>query len=199
MAATRKIIKIVGVFLLAGCTGLRGEKTEFSRQQAAFDATSECLAAIDGELKPALEIPPKFTSIKEAVGWTRLHLTREFGSIFERAGISLKKKTKGVALADLARNRDDFQQLIYPLVAFELESYERCQANGAELVVPDKVANLLALTLRLSEEPMYSKFYALGLNDSYYIEQAFLMMLVLDTTGEPWDERWLVRDTNKGM
>jgi hypothetical protein len=171
MAATRKITAIVGVALLVGCTGLRDEKIDFSREQAAFYATSQCLVAIDGELKPALDMSPKFTSFKYAIDWTRSHLPRQFGTIFERAGIALKKKSNGIPLADLARNRDDFQQLIYGIVAVELESYKPCQVRGAELAVPDKVANLLTLTLRLSEEPMYSQFSALGLNDSYYIEQ----------------------------
>ena len=198
MVAIRSITAIAGVALLMGCTGLHAKnENEFAKEQAAFNATSQCLSAIDVELKPALSSPPKFASLKEAVRWTRSHLPREFDLIFERAGIALKKKANGVALSNLARNRGEFQRLIYPLVAAELESYKGCQAGDAGLAVPDKVANLLNLTLKLNEEPLRSQFAALGLDDSYYIEQAFLILLTLDATGESWDDRWVARDPVK--
>ena len=64
-------------------------------------------------------------------------------------------------------------------------------ADGCDIVVPQKLSNVLDLILNLSHGPMKKNFDMLGLNDSYAIENAYLLMLTLDASGIEWDEKWL--------
>lgn len=192
MAANRFTLWTLVSILLASCVSAEPKSDEVKNLEAA----SLCMSAIDSQLNPALQSAPKDLKIRQLVQWTYAHLPSEFKEIFLRAGSRIASGEGQFRYENLVRQPLELQKRAYFLAATELETYPHCQVGDAGMVVPDKAANLFNLDLGLAQGQIAEQFFALGLDDSYYIEQSFLMMLVLEASGKPWNEQWFRRETN---
>lgn len=191
MAATRlalAAVAIVCVISAVGCTGTDGSLS--ARDDGRLEALEQCADSFESSLRTSLGTPPTFTEIRDAVRWTKSHLPNEVALALERAGVAAKREAEPHTFADLATNKDDFMKRLYRVTARELSSLEKYRKAGCGNVVTQELSNSLNLVLHLSDGTLQPKFDALGLDDSYYIENAFLRMLTLEASGVDWDERW---------
>ncbi|MGH2509304.1 MAG: hypothetical protein ACRESI_01530 [Gammaproteobacteria bacterium] len=192
MGATKRLVIISLAIVLGGITAAcaSNEPVDYQAFSEHQKVLEQCLDNLDSSVRQSLGAPPQFVDIKQAVRWTRAHLPSDIRAAFNRAGQLAITAAQPNGLPALATNKAKLNKLLYHATAKVLGSLAQYQQEGCDIVVPQKLSNILDLTLNLSRGTMKKRFDALGLNDSYSIESAYLLMLTLDASGNKWDVTW---------
>jgi hypothetical protein len=192
MDAIKKLIVTVlaacAVGATSACAGVSStDYTQFSGHQKVLE---QCLSDLDKSVRGSLGTPPHFDNLKEAATWTREHLPQDIRIALMNAGQSAIIEARPKTLDTLAHNSGEFIRLLHSVTAKELGQIAKYQRDGCDIVVPEKLSNVIDLVLNLSHGDMKKSFESLGLTDSYTIENAFLLMLTVDASGNKWDVKW---------
>jgi hypothetical protein len=166
------------------------EPLDYNSLHKSLVVSEHCKDMLDKAINEALVAQPAFTDIKQMVTWTRLHLPSDLQEAFNIAAKDAIREAKPRSITEMATNQKAFKQLLYRVTAEHLEDIKQYKDAGCSIATPDIVENDLYLTLHLSKPTMSKQFNNSGIDDSYNIQRAFLLMLTLDSSGVPWDVTW---------
>jgi len=150
-------------------------------QPEALDA---CLARFEAEVRDSLGSPPTLLTVVDAARWARTHLPSNLAAAFDAAGQAIRR-----AHASNASHGAKLQEQLYAATAKQLFAAATDQQRDCDLVIPEKLSQVLYSSLRLGHEPIRAQLAGVGLDDVYEVESSFLLMLTLDASGLSWNER----------
>lgn len=188
------VLSTIAIGVTSACTGTSSpDYTKFSEHQKVLE---QCLSGLDESVRSSLGTPPQFDDLKQAVSWAQKHLPKDIRAALVKAGHSAVMEAHPKKLSTLAQDKNKFHKLLYRVTAKELGQIAEYQRDGCDIVVPEKLSNVLDLVLHLSHGEMQKRFESIGLTDSYTIENAFLLMLTLDASGTQWNVEWFSTTPN---
>lgn len=195
MDATKRLMTAIlaagiGGFIAACASGGPAKSADYASFSEHQKVLESCLDSLDSSVRSSLGTPPQFTDLRDAVSWTREHLPTDIQTAFSKAGQLAIKDAQPNGLQVLAKDKAQLNKMLYRVTSEELGALPKYQQQGCDIVVPEKLSNVVDLVLNLSQGPLKKNFEQLGLNDSYAIENAYLLMLTLDASGTEWDQTW---------
>lgn len=184
MAATERIV--LAMTLSLGCASCMSASrvAEVENGAVQLEALDACLAQFEAGVRDSLGSPPTLSTVVDAASWARTHLPPELEAAFEAAG----QASRRALASDDARGAKLHKQL-YAATAKHLFAAATDQQKACDLVIPEKLSQVLYSSMQLDREPIRSQLAAVGLDDVYEVESSFILMLTLDATGLPWNER----------
>jgi hypothetical protein len=182
-ATDRFFLAVTLSFGCASCVSA-SRVAEVQDDVVPIEALDACLAQFEVEVRDSLKSPPPFSTVVDAARWARTHLPSNLAAAFNAAG----QASRGERASDASR-RGNLHEQIYAATAKHLFAAASIQQKACHLVIPEKLSQVLYSSMRLDREPIRSQLAAVGLDDVYEVESSFMLMLTLDATGLPWDER----------
>lgn len=183
MAAVRLFLAAISVAV----TSCAGAQSNFDVLMDTVESRDACIAAIEQDLG-GLRQQLSATDIRSFVAELFAALPPEMRDAFTQAAavakgdISASVNDSGSkrALIDRLREvtRQEFIDRLYPFI-------DNCGFAAAD-IVPSFIYRLQ----RLDRAPMVEWFERIGLVDSFWIEQAVLLMLTMEASGTDWRPEW---------
>ena len=152
--------------------------------------TEACLDMFYQDIQIAIDVPPKFQEIKDVVQWSASNIPTNMLPEIENLAVHLRGHA-GI-ISGLSDPANRYRSLLYiqRKVAEHFSKIEPYRSLGCGDVVLEQYSNAMSVFLLLNEYPLASRFEFIGINDSYYIEQSFILMLVVEFSGIYWEADW---------
>lgn len=183
MAAVRLFLAAISV-AVSGCAGAQ---SNFDALMDTVEKRDACIAAIEQDLT-GLQQKLSTTDIPSFVSALFAALPPRMRDAFTRAAAVAKDDIRdsahgsGSKRALIVRLREvtqqEFASRLYPDI-------DNCGSAAADIV-----PNFIYRFQRLDNAPMAERFERIGLADSFWIEQAVLLMLTMEASGTDWRPEW---------
>ncbi len=183
MAVVRFFLAAISIVV----TGCAGAQPNFDALMDTVGSRDECIAAIEHDLGglrqqlSAVEIQSFIAELFAALPpRMRRVFTQAAAVVKDDISASLHDGRSKRALIDRLREatRQEFAGGLYP-------SIDNCGFAAADIV-----PNFIYRFQRLDRAPLVERFEHIGLEDSYWIEQAVLLMLTMEASGTDWRAEW---------
>lgn len=183
MAAVRLFLAAISIAV----TGCAGAHTNFDALMDTVESRDACIAAIEQDLG-GLRQQLSAADVRSFVAELFAALPLEMRDAFTQAAAVAKDDINASAhdggskraLMDRLREvtRQEFAGRLYP-------GNENCGSAAADIV-----PNVIYRFQRLDHAPMAERFESISLADSFWIEQAVLLMLTMEASGTDWRPEW---------
>ena len=183
MAAVRLFFATISIAV----TGCAGAQSNFDALMDTVESRDACIAAIEQDLG-GLRQQLSATDVRSFVAELFAVLPPEMRDAFTQAAAVAKDDINASAhdggskraLMDRLREvtRQEFADMLYPGI-------DNCGSAAA-----DVIPNFIYRLQRLDHAPMAKRFESIGLEYSFWIEQAVLLMLTMEASGTDWRPEW---------
>lgn len=183
MVAVRLFLAAISIAV----TGCAGAQSNFGALMDTIEKRDACIAIVEQDLT-GLQKQLSATEIRSFIAELFAALPPRMRDAFTQAAAVAKDDISASAhgggskraLMDRLREvtRQEFAAKLYPAL-------DNCGSAAADIV-----PNFIYRFQRLDRAPMVERFESIGLADSFWIEQAVLLMLTMEASGTNWRPEW---------
>ncbi|HMN15006.1 MAG TPA: hypothetical protein PKD55_22035 [Bellilinea sp.] len=183
MAAVRLSLAVISIAI----TGCAGAQSNFDVLMDTVERRDACIVAFEQDLG-GLQQQFSVIDIRTFIAELLVALPPEIREAFTQAAAVAKDDIRanthddGDKHALMLRLREVTRQ------EFAVAHYPAIDNCGSAAV--DIVPNIIYRLQKLDRAPMVEQFESIGLTDSFWIEQAVLLMLTLEASGTEWCPQW---------